>query len=240
MLTVGFSAWFRRAVIAVLFLCSLSGITAARADIERKPLSAIDIDQFTSELQVVVSDATSMTQVWWIPAEFWASAFTRTNPVLAEQAMEKLGDYGILAVVQADITPLAAFVFHDRKNVAGRLDVRFTSYASEPVKIKEAGELPDSVQMLLNVLTPMFANTMGELGKNMHLFVMDNRKDGDLIADPYKQGKVQVTLAGTKTTPEKHLTIELPVDALYEPRYCPNGKPAHISWNYCPWSGKKL
>lgn len=239
-MTAVFRAWLRQPVYRALLFTSLWVALPAWADVERKPLSAIDIDRFTSELQVVVSDANSMTQVWWIPAEFWASAFTRTNPTLAEQAMEKLGDYGILAVVQADITPLAAFVFHDRKNVASRMEVRFSSYASKPVKIEEAEELSDSVQMLLNVLTPMFANTMGELGKNMHLYVMDNRKDGNLIVDPYQQGKVQVSLAGTKTTPEKHLSIELPVDALYEPRYCPNGKPAHISWKYCPWSGKKL
>ncbi len=239
-MTAVFRAWLRQPVYRALLFTSLWFALPAWADVERKPLSAIDIDRFTSELQVVVSDANSMTQVWWIPAEFWASAFTRTNPTLAEQAMEKLGDYGILAVVQADITPLAAFVFHDRKNVASRMEVRFSSYASKPVKIEEAEELSDSVQMLLNVLTPMFANTMGELGKNMHLYVMDNRKDGNLIVDPYQQGKVQVSLAGTKTTPEKHLSIELPVDALYEPRYCPNGKPAHISWKYCPWSGKKL
>ena len=239
-MTAVFRVWLRQPVYRALLFTSLWVVLPAWADVERKPLSAIDIDRFTSELQVVVSDANSMTQVWWIPAEFWASAFTRTNPTLAEQAMEKLGDYGILAVVQADITPLAAFVFHDRKNVASRMEVRFSSYASKPVKIEEAEELSDSVQMLLNVLTPMFANTMGELGKNMHLYVMDNRKDGNLIVDPYQQGKVQVSLAGTKTTPEKHLSIELPVDALYEPRYCPNGKPAHISWKYCPWSGKKL
>ena len=230
------------------FTCSLccilcvwaTAVHSALADDQRKPLSAIDIDQFTSELQVVMSDASSMTQAWWIPAEFWGSAFARTNPELAEQAMAKLADYGILAVVQADITPLASFVFHDRKNVSERLSVTFSSYASEPVQIRQAAELSDSVQMLLNVLAPMFANTMGELGKNMHLFVMDNRGEEGLIADPYKQGKVQVKLNGTKTTPERHLAIELPVDALYEPRYCPNGKPAHISWKYCPWSGKKL
>ncbi|MDX1692118.1 MAG: hypothetical protein R3208_00025 [Ketobacteraceae bacterium] len=218
------------------FLASLH----AYGEVQKKPLSDIDIDQFTSELQVVVSDASSMTQVWWIPAEFWASAFTRTNPALAEQAMSALSDYGILAVVQADITPLASFVFHDREDVAKRMSVRFSSYARETVQLEQASELPDSVQMLINVLGPMFANTMGELGKNMHLYVMDNTDKNGIIIDPYKQGRVTVNLAATKTTPERHLSIDLPVDALYEPRYCPNGKPAHISWNYCPWSGKKL
>jgi hypothetical protein len=231
---------FKKIAGSLLMVMMLVTTVMAAEEIQRKPLGDIDIDRFTSELQVVTSDANAMTQVWWIPAEFWASAFTRTNPMLAEQAMEKLEDYGILAVVQADITPMASFVFHDRENVAERLSVKFSSYANQPVVIKEAKELSDSVQLLLNVLAPMFANTMGELGKNMHLFVMDNRGKNGLIVDPYEQGKVQISLTGTKTTPEKHLSIEFPVDALFEPRYCPNGKPAHISWRYCPWSGKKL
>ena len=231
--------WKKR-LAAVLLSLALVGATNASETIQRKPLGDIDIDRFTSELQVVVSDPNAMTQVWWIPAEFWASAFTRTNPMLAQQAMEKLDDYGILAVVQADITPMSSFIFHDRDNVAQRLNVQFSSYSQPPVVLQEAKELSDSVQLLLNVLTPMFSNTMGELGKNMHLFVINNRGKNGLIVDPYEQGKVQITLAGTKTTPEKHLSIELPVDALFEPRYCPNGKPAHISWRYCPWSGKKL
>ena len=215
--------------------------TTAFAEIQKKPLGAVNIDQFTKELQVVVSDANAMTQVWWIPAEFWGAAFMRTNPALAEQAMSQLSDYGILAVVQADITPFAGFVFHDKQNVMQRMTVTFKSYSQKPVAIKPAKELSESVQMLVNVLSPMLANTMGELGKNMHLIVMQNRDDKKkLIVDPYQQGKVVVKLAGSKTTPERVTTIEMPVDALYEPRYCPNGKPAHISWQYCPWSGKKL
>lgn len=230
----------KKSLVALLLSLTLVGVANASDSILRKPLADVDIDRFTSELQVVVSDPNVMTQVWWIPAEFWASAFTRTNPMLAQQAMEKLDDYGILAVVQADITPMASFIFHDREDVAKRLKVQFSSYAQQPVVLQEAKELSDSVQLLLNVLAPMFANTMGELGKNMHLFVMNNCGKNGLIVDPYQQGKVQITLGGSKTTPEKHLSIELPVDALFEPRYCPNGKPAHISWSYCPWSGKKL
>ncbi|MCG8672901.1 MAG: hypothetical protein MI867_26120 [Pseudomonadales bacterium] len=229
------SSWLVMLLVFVSTLCR-----AAEEVPQRKPLSAIDIDRFTSELQVVVSDNTSMTQAWWIPAEFWGTAFSRTNPALAEQAMSQLADYGILAIVQADITPLAGFVFYDRSNVKQRLSVKFKSYKQNPLELSHSEKLSDSVQMLLDVLGPMFANTMGELGKNMHLYVVDNRINGNTLVDPYTQGQVEIKLAKTKTAEEKYLTIELPVDALYEPRYCPNGKPAHISWKYCPWSGKAL
>jgi hypothetical protein len=36
------------------------------------------------------------------------------------------------------------------------------------------------------------------------------------------------------------MKIEMPIDALFVQRMCPNGKPAHVSWVVCPWDGGKL
>lgn len=232
-----YSAWRSSFICGFVLLCM---VHSSFADLQRKPLAAVDIDEFTKQMQVVVTDASTMTQAWWIPAEFWGAAFYRTNPALAEQALAQLADYGILAVVQADTTPFGSLIFHQRENVAKRLSVSYRNYAHKSVTMQRADVLPDSVQMLVDVLSPLFANTLGEMGKNMHLFVMHNEQQGKLVIDPYKEGSVLVELAGSKTTPQRHITIEFPADALFEPRYCPNGKPAHVSWNYCPWSGKQL
>jgi hypothetical protein len=45
-----------------------------------------------------------------------------------------------------------------------------------------------------------------------------------------------------KTRKDVQLTsrVGMPLDSLFKPRFCPNGKKAHISWEFCPWSGKKL
>lgn len=220
--------------------CFMFCIHSSFADVQRKPLAAVDIDEFTKQMQVVVTDTSTMTQAWWIPAEFWGAAFHRTNPAFAEQALGQLKGYGILAVIQADTTPFASLIFHKRDSVEKRLSVSYRNYSIAPISISQAKELPGSVQMLIDVLSPMFANTMGDLGKNMHLFVMNNELNGKRIIDPYQEGTVLVELAASKTTPSRNIAIEFPVDALFEPRYCPNGKPAHISWKFCPWSGKKL
>ena len=112
-----YSAWRSSFICGFVLLCM---VHSSFADLQRKPLAAVDIDEFTKQMQVVVTDASTMTQAWWIPAEFWGAAFYRTNPALAEQALAQLADYGILAVVQADTTPFGSLIFHQRENVAKR------------------------------------------------------------------------------------------------------------------------
>jgi hypothetical protein len=57
---------------------------------------------------------------------------------------------------------------------------------------------------------------------------------------PFDAGAVIVKFGGRAKRQDISLTIERPIDALLVPRLCANGKPAHVSWTYCPWDGKKL
>ena len=34
--------------------------------------------------------------------------------------------------------------------------------------------------------------------------------------------------------------VELPINALFVPRLCSDGREAHVTWNYCPWTGERL
>ena len=81
---------------------------------------------------------------------------------------------------------------------------------------------------------------MGNLGSNMHFYVLNDRaKSVSRLLDPYRKGQIEIQLERR----DKVLmdgSIEMPINALFVTRKCPNGKDAHISWKYCPWSGKKL
>ena len=63
--------------------------------------------------------------------------------------------------------------------------------------------------------------------------------DGKRILDPYQPGGLQVDLKRKNNQPLQ-AKIEFPLNSLYVPRRCPNGKPAHVSWKFCPWTGAKL
>jgi hypothetical protein len=81
---------------------------------------------------------------------------------------------------------------------------------------------------------------MGNLGKNFHFYVLsDKRNSSHRLIDPYKKGLIEIQLMKNKDD-LINAEIELPLNCLYVPRKCPNGKDAHISWSYCPWTGKKL
>ncbi|MBW4643856.1 MAG: hypothetical protein KME23_12850 [Goleter apudmare HA4340-LM2] len=59
------------------------------------------------------------------------------------------------------------------------------------------------------------------------------------IGSPYKSGKLNISFNG-KGNQQIGSVVNLPLNSLFIPRLCPNGKPAHVSWKYCPWDGTPL
>lgn len=81
---------------------------------------------------------------------------------------------------------------------------------------------------------------MGNLGSNMHFFVLADRNANDeRIIDPYEVNALRIGLK--KSDGERlNVVLETPLNSLFVPRTCPNGKPAHVSWKFCPWGGERL
>ena len=94
--------------------------------------------------------------------------------------------------------------------------------------------------MLIGSIAPALGATIGSLGDNLQFFVFnDQTLDRKRLMDPGLPGGLIVELTG-KEGRSLQAEFEFPLNSLYVPRKCPNGKPAHISWRYCPWTGKKL
>ena len=106
------------------------------------------------------------------------------------------------------------------------------SFPVEPV--------PEDVQPLLTVLVPAMGAAMGNLGRNLHFFVFQDQVENARLFSPFDPGAVVVKLGGRERRQDISLSIDRPIDSLLVPRLCANGKPAHVSWNFCPWDGKKL
>jgi hypothetical protein len=47
-------------------------------------------------------------------------------------------------------------------------------------------------------------------------------------------------LAAATVAAAPTVVLETPLNSLFVPRTCPNGKPAHVSWKFCPWGGERL
>lgn len=211
---------------------------------ERLPFSEVDGNVLTTETQKTDGSDNAMDFVWWIPVEFWEVALagnSGVSPAQVAEIVETLRPYSVLAVVQADISNFGAFSFFDEDKVIRGLKVVYAPEKGGAVEIS-LGELVDpDVTLLLNQLSPILTAAMGNMGENFYFFPLaDADEDGKRLVSPYEHGRLQVTLTAREGMQRPPYEIEFPLDALHEPRLCANGQPAHISWNYCPWSGKKL
>ena len=211
---------------------------------ERKDAVDIDTDAMTSQTQFSAPcGADHMNLIWVIPIEFWKAAFAQDPSMTPQQRAEIIGaleEFVIFGVVQADISNLGAFNFYSESEVRGAVKLSFTDANGNARAIKLADTIPPDAQALLGAMKPILTAAMGNMGQNFHfLVVKDEDGQGGRAWDPFAFGKLSV---GLQSRDGKALNAELdsPVDALYVPRKCPNGKDAHVTWKFCPWTGQEL
>ena len=185
-----------------------------------------------------------MDFIWWIPPEFWEvqlSSSSEISPLMLRQFMSILEQVTILGVVQADVSPFGAFSFLDQDVIRNGLTLEYQSADGEVVEILPVKSVSADLEILLAQLTPALGVTMGNLGDNFYFFVFgDVAEDGTRLVSPYESGQLRITLAARMPDDPAEFPIDLPIDAFFVPRTCPNGKPAHVSWRYCPWDGHEL
>ncbi len=92
------------------------------------------------------------------------------------------------------------------------------------------------------VLKGMFAQLLGELGKNSEfLFFPGKNKDGQPIADAKRKGSFAIVLDEKIAGEENLYEWKLPFTSVSPPKFCPIGKEkVEAQWTYCPWHGNRL
>ena len=223
-----------------LFIAATGLATAA----ERKDPSEINIVDLTTETQKMSGEASEMDMVWWIPPEFWEAALRQDPSVPADQAdamLDVMRPYFVIAVVQADISPFGAFNFLPEPRIKRGLEVTHIDERGNRSRLNILETTNADFELLLLQLGPVLGSAMGNLGQNFNFYAFSaTDEDGNRVASPFDSGIVQVRMSGREGSPATVLEFEAPLDSLFEPRICPNGKPAHISWNFCPWDGSRL
>ena len=208
---------------------------------EKKQPKDVDISAMTNETQRT-SYAGGVHLAWWIPPEYWEASLSRDGNVTdaaRKQVLDTLRGYSMLAVVQAEVGALGNFTFYERDAVIKGLKLELSD-GKDWASLVPLAEVPQKLAPLLKVLGPILSSAMGPMGQNMNFFVLDDQKKGGRLISPYEPGMLRITLSDNKGVKLEPLLIEFPLDSLYVPRRCPNGKPAHVSWMVCPWDGSKL
>lgn len=222
-------------------LCLLLGADAAAA--ERRALTDIPVEALTKDTQVQPAGGDRhLTLVWWVPYEFWAAMLARDAGIPQankDALLAAVKGISLLGVVQADISAMGAFNYYSEDDVAAHLAATATDAGGKARPLTLLKEINPDLQVALGVFKPILTSAMGNLGANFHFFVLDDRAGAGRMMDPYLPGTLTVNLAKSDGAP---LTarIEAPLDSLFVPRNCPNGKPAHVTWKFCPWNGERL
>jgi hypothetical protein len=243
----------KRRMAAALSTMLLAGLPHSGVAVERKAFAAVSAPSVLRETQRQENNDRNVMLVWWIPYEFWqvstANAGESQRNGIA-QLEPILTPYTILMVVDGRVLPLGSMNFANREQLEANLRVEVLAANGTATPMVYVPE-PPQVQAVLGAIRPMLAGNLGELGKNMQLFVYNNQgADSKLMLSPYGTGGLRVTLTPfTPPAPDgakplapmpARFDFETPLDSLHVARLCANGKPAHISWKYCPWDGKKL
>jgi hypothetical protein len=221
----------------VVFSFSLYGV-------EVKKISEVVQEDLIKQTQVSINsnDSKRLSLVWWIPSEYWKVVFANdpnVNVDGANRVLKIFENYSIVAVVQADMTPMGIFDFYSKEEVEKNLRIVHVNEKNLSQQISIEDNVEPELKMILGMFKPILAASMGNLGENMHFFVLKDKQNFERVLNPYKAGNIKVEVA-SRQGQITQAQIALPVDALFVPRICPNGKQAHISWNYCPWGGEKL
>jgi hypothetical protein len=227
-----------------VFITVLLVVCSSAPGIECKDVVNVDQTQLTDELQVqMFGSENEFGFAWWIPIEFWKTSFGNASGAEANQAIEiidALRPYYIIAFVQADISPFGSFNFYPRDTLAANFKVQYTDSTGTTSDLHPI-EIPSGdINLLIESMKPMLRAGMGDMGANVHFFVFLDRNDrGERVLDPHVKGELDIQLA-TRAGGVLQAVIETPLDALFIPRKCPNGKDAHVSWSFCPWTGEEL
>ena len=133
-----------------------------------------------------------------------------------------------------------AFEFFSKEQIEKDMKLVYTGAEGKKQNVSIVKTIDPTLEVLLGVFKPILGAAMGSMGNSMHFFVLNDKvKSTNRLLNPYEKGKIDIQLK-KKEKVFMNTSIEFPLNSLYVPRICPNGKEAHISWSYCPWTGKRL
>jgi len=197
----------------------------------------VDLNALIQETQKISQKADEMTLVWWIPEEFWRISFTQdptATEAQSEEFIKVLQPYTLIAVVDGKVGSFGGITYSSEADIRANINIR-DSQGAYYLPFNE-DEIGADVKNFLSMIKPIFVNTLGPLGQNMHflLFPAKNRS-GRNIAEAKKEGTFSVKLG------EREFKWRLPLGSLLPPKICTKcGEKLSGAYKYCPYDGTPL
>lgn len=235
---------FRSVLLALVISCSLIFYHGAEA-LERLPLDSVSTGELQQDIVIkkAFDDASGNTLLYIYPLEYWYVALTNTASISQSRrdaTCDLLNGLLVIGVLVMEVTPLGGLDFYTKDELLKGMVINYVDSAANEHQLDPIAEIDPDVQLILDNVRLVMASSMGRGGASVEMVVVaDTNSDGTRLVDPYVSGKLVVGLMSRKGAPV-YLEVEMPFNSLFVPRLCPNGKPAHVSWRYCPWTGEPL
>ena len=227
--------------IACWSIC-FSGATFA---VERRAISDVRLDQFILETQQESVSPLTLEGVfvWWFPKEYWQQTLQFVEAPERNAILNLVEDNLILAVCHYQIDPISGQrSYASNEEVIKGMRVSRLRTGKKTFSLTPLSHLEGNQQYVVDSLAEgIRQGALSHLADGVYFYVFEDRlrRSPTRQADPYEAGQLIVQVDGAEEFTHT-IRFDTPLDSLFEPRTCPNGKPAHVSWEYCPWSGTKL
>ncbi|WP_293022315.1 MULTISPECIES: hypothetical protein [unclassified Moorena] len=227
----------------ILALFTLIGLfTTPINALERRPIESIPTEELAKETMGMKRNGDSLNIAWYLLPEVYGLP---SQPVV------------LIAVVKGKISPFGVPTFSSEIETQKVLKVTYTNSKGIPRELVPVPKTAD-ISYLVTVLKPLLSKFVGPFGEGMWFFTYKNVDIfGNQIVSPYETGELKIDMdipdepsnyeagelkidLGIPEEPSNIALINFPLNSLFVPRLCPGGKPAHVSWKYCPWDGTLL
>ena len=216
-----------KTTLAITLMLTLACI--ARAD-------GVDMQKLVQDTQRFRQDKSRMDMVWWIPSEYWQEAF-KANPVITPEqqtaVIRVVDDYLVLSVLEGNFGPFGGIVATPKEQLVAKTHVLANGHKLTP--LAEA-ELSNDARNLFQVMKPMFANMLGQMGQGMEFLVFRAKNaEGERYVRPDEKGHLMVFVGS------KEFKYRLPLGCFLPPKYDPEtGEAFPGDYVYSPFTGTKL
>lgn len=214
-------------VIATVLMLTLACMAMAEG---------LDIQKLAQDTQRFRQDKSQMDMIWWIPSEYWQAVF-KANPVnTPEQQAEFIrvvDEYLVLSVLEGTIGPFGGISGTPKEQLIAKTYVLADGHKLKP--LAEA-ELSNDARNFFQMMKPMIANMLGQMGQGME-FVVFKGKDakGQKYIRPDEKGFLTVFLGS------KEFKYRLPLGCFLPPKYDPDtGEEFPGDYVFSPFTGTKL
>jgi hypothetical protein len=197
----------------------------------------VDVVDYVREVQIWQKHGNNMSFTFWIPTSYWEIALKDSPSVRQEDAQyfaSLFQDYVFICALDFEINTNTTMIYtqeQDLRNSISIVDSKGKKYF--PL---ENDQLSEEVYSVSELLSPMFAQMLGQMGEGMHFYFFEIKdKQGNNIIDEYTKGEFTIKHSN------HDFKFQLPLVCLLPPKTCPiDGAEMKGNWNYCPFHGKKL